>query len=339
MKRVIVVGAGLAGITAARLLRARGHRVTVIEKSRGFGGRLATRRVEGGRIDHGAPFFTVRDASFREAFAPLVERKQLVPWVDRLHRWDGAALVADPLTAAERRWAAPEGMASLVRAWAGDLDVRLGMTVNNLSAQSGRWQLQAEASDQAVVTEEADVVVIAIPGPQARVLVKTAIDAVDRVIRDELERVRFDPCLVVLAGIAPPTAPIPWRGIASTAEPLQWIGLESAKRESTEALVTVHATGDWSREHWQLGDTEVVTRLLEAASRAGGAFLAQPRWSEVKRWRYAKPVLLANGRALLSETAGPPLVFCGDWCMAPRVEGAFLSGTAAAERLIYAGHL
>ena len=61
---VAVVGGGMAGVVCARTLVQAGHRVTLFEKSREFGGRMATRRTEFGGFDHGAQYFTVRDARF-----------------------------------------------------------------------------------------------------------------------------------------------------------------------------------------------------------------------------------------------------------------------------------
>ena len=66
-RHIAVVGAGIAGIACARTLMQAGHRVSVFEKSRGTGGRMATRRTEFGSFDHGTQYFTVRDARFAKA--------------------------------------------------------------------------------------------------------------------------------------------------------------------------------------------------------------------------------------------------------------------------------
>ena len=61
---MIVVGAGLSGLAAAGALSSAGHEVTVFDKGRGPGGRLATRRIGPATVDHGAQFFTVRSRRF-----------------------------------------------------------------------------------------------------------------------------------------------------------------------------------------------------------------------------------------------------------------------------------
>ena len=64
-KRCLIIGAGIAGLLAARTLQERGLQVTVLDKGRGVGGRMATRRIGSAVFDHGAQFFTARDPRFQ----------------------------------------------------------------------------------------------------------------------------------------------------------------------------------------------------------------------------------------------------------------------------------
>ena len=61
---VLVIGAGIAGLTAAAELQRGGRRVLLLDKGRGVGGRLASRRIDGATFDHGAQFITTRDPRF-----------------------------------------------------------------------------------------------------------------------------------------------------------------------------------------------------------------------------------------------------------------------------------
>ncbi|MFM8892129.1 MAG: FAD-dependent oxidoreductase, partial [Planctomycetia bacterium] len=79
---VVVVGAGIAGLVAAGELARCGRRVVVLEKSRGVGGRMATRRVGAAVCDHGAQFFTVRDDGFGSLVAKAREAAVVAAWCD-----------------------------------------------------------------------------------------------------------------------------------------------------------------------------------------------------------------------------------------------------------------
>ena len=81
----VVVGAGLAGLIAARTLVAEGHSVTVVDKGRSVGGRLATRRIAGATVDHGAQFFTVRDPEFADIVSRWVDADVVHEWLSLIH--------------------------------------------------------------------------------------------------------------------------------------------------------------------------------------------------------------------------------------------------------------
>ena len=123
---VVIIGAGIAGLSAARVLRAEGRSVRVVDKGRGVGGRMASRRIGDARFDHGAQFFTVRSA----AFAELVERASA----------DGAAVEwthgFDATPDGHARWRGSEGMTSLCKWMAADtgIEPELSTTVTDLRA-------------------------------------------------------------------------------------------------------------------------------------------------------------------------------------------------------------
>ena len=79
---VLVIGAGMAGLTSAAELQRAGCRVLVLDKGRGVGGRLASRRIEGAAFDHGAQFITARTSRFAE----LVEEGRRAGVVEEWHR-------------------------------------------------------------------------------------------------------------------------------------------------------------------------------------------------------------------------------------------------------------
>ena len=82
--KICVIGAGISGCSCAHALARAGHEVAIVEKGRGVGGRMATRRMEGARIDHGAQFFTTRDSRLQKLNQGWQKEKQVTTWYDRV---------------------------------------------------------------------------------------------------------------------------------------------------------------------------------------------------------------------------------------------------------------
>ena len=74
---IAIIGTGIAGLSAAQALHAAGHSVQLFDKSRGSGGRMASKRSDAGALDLGAQYFTARDRRFVE----VVQQWQARGWV------------------------------------------------------------------------------------------------------------------------------------------------------------------------------------------------------------------------------------------------------------------
>ena len=173
---VAVVGAGISGLACARALAARGVVATIFEKSRGVGGRAATRRVdtEHGplRFDHGAQYFTARGPAFAAEVDALAAGGLVAPWEGRIAVLDrGAVRDAGAPGAAPRRWVAVPGMSALGGALAAGVDVRLGTRIVAVHPDGTRWRLESELGD---APGRFDAVVVAAPAPQAAPLLAQA---------------------------------------------------------------------------------------------------------------------------------------------------------------------
>jgi hypothetical protein len=70
---VLVIGAGMAGLSAATALQKAGFKPLILDKGKQLGGRMANRRVGGATFDHGAQFVTARDPRF----AALLEEAEI----------------------------------------------------------------------------------------------------------------------------------------------------------------------------------------------------------------------------------------------------------------------
>ncbi len=236
---VLVIGAGVAGLTAARALARAGRRVVVLEKSRGVGGRCATRRAgttsAPQRLDHGAQFVTARDPRFAALLASWRASGEARVWAHGFAAWRDGALQPAPRDG-HPRWIFPHGMNRIGKLLADGLTV----VRETRAVAVERLAPAGEDADRAALEVRSDdgrawrarQLLVAIPPEQARDLLGASIGAPTRAA---LDAVTFAPSFALLAGYGD-AAPPAWRGVeidAADDEPgrtLRWVAHDASKR-------------------------------------------------------------------------------------------------------------
>lgn len=313
--RVAVIGAGMAGAACAAVLQERGHEVTVLDKGRAPGGRLAQRRVEGFVFDHGAQYMKARDAGFVAAVEAWGREGVAVPWP-----------AAD--TGGEPVFVGMPFMGAPVRALLRGCTVRSGVEVAGLRREGEAWCL---LDGYGAVLERVPLVVLAIPAPRARALLERAGADAAAAMAEALAPVTIAPCWAGLFGFAR-RLPLEEESRRMGEGPLVWLARNTGKpgRGGLESW-TVHAAPAWSRERLEQTPGEVAAALLRKLAEAGGETLPPVRHVAAHRWRHAL-VERPLGQSFLADPAAG-LALCGDWCLGPRVEAAWLSGRSLGEAL------
>jgi renalase len=338
-----VVGAGMAGIACARTLLQAGHRVSLFEKSRGFGGRMSTRRTEFGGFDHGAQYFTVRDSRFARVL--LTAQALVRPWsvstVRVLDEFGHVLASAPPPT--EPHFVAVPGMSGLVNHWAQPLAhpelhghpparTFTGTCIHHIERDAlhpEQWQLRAEDADGGqLVIGGFDRVLLAVPHMQAHDLLQSSGLAPE--LRQSITAVQVAPCWTLM--VAFPNAMQPglahlgpqWNAARSTHHRISWLARENSKpgRERIERW-TIQASPAWSYKHLEDDAERVKAKLLKGFAEITG-IRATPPHAVVHRWRYAQTQTPLGRSHLFDPALGIGL--CGDWCLGHRVEDAFVSG-------------
>lgn len=335
--RVLVIGAGVAGLSAARVLHESGCVVQVVDKGRGPGGRVSTRRVLNGEaltaadaewsFDHGAQYFTARDADFHAIVESWHTAGVIAPWRGRLASFDSEG--RDPVDGTTTRWVGVPAMNRVGRHLAQGLDVRCSRLVSSLETDSatGRWtaRLRDLTPPDAADTDSApwDAVIVTTPPTQALALVPA-----DASFRDTLASVRMEPCWAVLVAF-PERVQAAFDGAFVTSSPLGWVARNSSKpgRAGHETWV-LHASPEWSAAHVDDHADAVGPFLLNAFGDLLRVPMPRPSYVSAHRWRYARAAEPLHARTLVD--ARLRLAVAGDWCAGNRVEGAWLSGRAAA---------
>lgn len=310
---VIVIGAGMAGLLAARDLAAAGRRVRIVDKGRGVGGRLATRRIGGATFDHGAQYLAARTPRFAEQLSQWQHAGLLLPWGETVE--PGGVV----------RWRALPSITAVAKHLAAPLDVVTGARVTRLRAEPRGWLVECDTD---LVLRGAAVLLTA-PVPQALELLDASAIAAGA-SRSELETLAYDPCLVALAVHEGPSR-IPAPGFAEPGDArLAWIADNRQKGVSAEPALTLHGSPEFSRLHWDVPRETSAQLLAEAAA----DWLGVPvRSLQGHGWRYARPTRIATQPvAVVSED--PPLLLAGDAFAGADAEGAATSGWAAAAALL-----
>ena len=315
---VVVVGAGLSGLVAANELATAGLQVALVDKGRSVGGRLATRRIGGARLDHGAQFFTVRGDDFADVVARAVD-------AGVVHEWCRG--FADPPDGYPR-YTGSTGMNALAKWLATGLDVTTDVRVESVSTDAdGRIAVAADAW-----SATARACLITSPVPQTLALLDTGGIELSADLDRTLRGMRYFATLGLLATVEGPTAIGEPGGIQlPETEPFTFIADNRRKGISDEAAVTFHANHDYSLAQYESDEDEVLAKLLDwARPWLGQATVVE---AQLKKWRYAGPVAPIPERVLTADLGGATLAFAGDAFGGPKVEGAFNSGLAAGRLL------
>ena len=323
---VLIIGAGLSGIMAARELQAQGVDVCLVDKSERVGGRMATRSLGPGIADHGAQFFTVRTPEFQEIVDRWTSDGMVFVWSTGFS--DGS--ISPHSTDGHPRHAVHGGANALAQYLAQDLrNVYVNTSVVTATCDESGWILQDE--DGNLFLSEA--LIMTAPVPQSLLILDEGATILTRADHAALSRIEYAPSLTGLFWIEGRiTLPQPG-AIQRRNSQIAWIADNRHKGISPDAtILTVQASEQYSQQMWSAPDE----RVLSAMRTGLQIFMpdsTQIREEQLKRWRYAAPTVTHEERCLVADNEAP-LVFAGDAFGGPRVEGAVLSGIVAAQSLL-----
>lgn len=328
---VAIIGAGLAGLACAQQLQQSGYRVVIVEKSRGVGGRMATRRLETTCADHGVRYLESQGKWLPPLIEVLLQRGILQAWTNDVYQLSTQNESESQIT----RYIAPAGMTAVAKFLAKDLEIWLNRRVEAITTTENTWQLMLNSPDENCKELTAKAVVMAIPAPQALMLVEP-LKTIPQTFLDSLRSVEFDPCITVIAGYQNDQLSLPgWQACdVSHNSDLAWIGLDSSKRpNATAPIFVLQSTPNFANLYLENEDLKPVgQQLLSSAAQLLIPGLDHPDWFQVHRWRYAFPKHYLNQDYLYSATP-LPLICCGDWCGGNLIDGALNSGVVAAEMI------
>ena len=320
---VAIVGAGIAGLSAARVLHDRGDEVIVFERTNGPGGRVATKTLSSIELptrgtvdlsfDHGAQYFTVRTPQFSETVAYWLRDKVVSKWPGRIVSFDGEGW--EPLEDRRRepgagsreptdRYVGTPGMSAIAAHLAQGLDIRYGARIESLDA-----------------LHDFDRIIIAVPAERAVPLLASTPD-----LQRRAAAVTMQPCWAVMAAFEE-RVHTRFDAAFVSGSPLGWVKRSRTNDDRFDAWV-LHATAAWSRSHLNDQADVVAPFLLEAFDDLVRAGLPRVFHFAAHRWTHAA----ADPGLSVGALHEGRITVCGDWCLGSRIEDAYRSGCSAAVR-------
>lgn len=322
--RIAIIGAGAAGLGAARTLRHSQHQVTVFEKEHRVGGRLKTYQRDGFTFDMGATAIAPRGKALAQTMLTELDTSELCQvhlpiYIHQFGRVTPGRLHRDEI----ERYCYRPGNEHLGHLLAQGLDVRLGVEDLRLERDSDRYRVQGEVFH---------AVFIGCPTPLATELLAQIGEA------RALQNARYRPCLSVALGFAASLTNVAYHAAIDPEQrsPLTWLSLESLKcpdRAPAGHTAMVAQLGPfYSREHFDSPDSEIVATSCDLVSRIYGPAFSEPVVHHVVRWKYSQPESTAWFESVNRRSA--TLLVIGDGVMGGRVELAYESGVRAATQFM-----
>ncbi len=324
--QIVIIGAGLSGLAAARILQQAGHDPLLLDKGRRIGGRCGTRRSEGYLFNHGAQFITAASSDFsvfcRDAAADGI-----------IAEWD----IGRRLTT----YAGQPSMRDLPRWMASGLDIHQMCEIVHITrGLNGVLELTTNTDKNF----SADRLIITAPAPQAKRLLANVSPHLSALA----QQARYAPCWTIMVGFDDHLQSLPTFG-ADISDMISWYAVEGARPGGTAEApaITIQASGIWSQTHLEeKADHIADTIFAEFVSLTG--LSAKPVLLQAHRWRYAKVI----SPSIAGQIRDDGIFIAGDWCppetaqtdsgtpyipTGSRAEDAFLSGIQAARALLEIG--
>jgi renalase len=338
-----IIGAGLSGLTAGKLLAQAGHEVVVFEKSKGFGGRLATRYAGDNaslKFDHGCSHLSATDSRYQQFIDELEDKNIVQKWADGFHYWNGETLYRDhPQRLKQQYYFAPNGMNSIGKYMSRWVDVRnntkvIGMTyLGDKKGKKKPWMLNLENFDVFGV----DAVVVATPAVQAYGLIENSQDeTVFRNVIREIDEIFYEPKHALMLSYENVEIP-DWKGITCNDQVLGWISNENSKRDDNGKLALVcHSNGEFTKKHLVADSSieKIQTEMIFALRNILGDWAGKYADASLHLWRYSQPRTFFDKDFVEIGDGSYPVAIIGDYLRGNTSEHAFISGVELAKSWI-----
>ncbi len=333
-----VIGAGLSGLVAAKILSDGGHTVKVYERAQSAGGRLAS--MKAGRdndiiVDQREAAFPARGSLFSEFVDELTEKEILRVWEGQIPLYNGQKLKKGHVDGDEDTlYCAPGGIARIGSYLSRWVDVEINERVGGFTCLGTErqikkpWMLNLTSFN----VFEVDAVIVATPAPQAYGLIGNSQD--ERLVRElipQLDKIRYESCFSLVTVFD--DVPVPdWKAVECVSCEVDQIINESSKRETGGKLALVlQSSFDFYRDYRDRAEKETIRELLQGAAKVTGDWITKPDWTSLHKWKYRRVINPVKKSFLEIDRTDGALALIGDYYNGNTIESAYLSGYKLAQ--------
>lgn len=325
MTNIAIIGAGLSGLTLATYLQTNAN-VHLFEKSRGVGGRLATRRAEPYQFDHGAQFFTVKTDAFRCFIQPMLSQGIIKPWPAKFVE------ISERTICHRRVWQDhPEHyvgvptMNAMAKYLSKNLTITHDTRVQSVVKDKQRWCLINQENESLGYY---DWVISTVPAQQALELLPDDCD-----FYQQLNSVNMQACFSLMLGFENDLC-LDFDAALVRNEDVSWLSINSNKpHRNTAFSLLINSTNQWANKHIDDDKQKVLSYLIQQASQIIQRDLNQANHQAIHAWRYANIAKQSSNQPYFIDE-NRQLAVAGDWLIQGRVEAAFTSGANLAQHLL-----
>jgi hypothetical protein len=314
-KKIAVIGAGISGITLAKELSTLND-VIVFDKSRGVGGRMATRRVGNYNFDHGAQFFTAKSNEFKDFCLKAKNDDIIEEWKCRFVEIASNNMSIKPYFSNEPYFVAKPQMNSLCKYIGKDLNILLSKQIESVDFSNNKWSLKTSESE---VFENFDYLFLAIPSNQATNLVPKNFKYFDII-----SNIKMSGCFTLMLSFKKDLK-LDFDVALVKESIISWISLNNSKPARPHSCcVVVNSSNKWANENIEKDLESIQQKMMVSLAKIINLDLNNIDYQNIHRWRYANADSCKGKSSLFDSSLN--LGICGDWMISGKVESAFLSG-------------
>jgi renalase len=321
--RIAIIGAGISSIAIAQNLKKIAE-VSIFEKSRDVGGRMALRCATPYEFDHGAQFFTAKDTNFKNFIKPLIKKKIIKSWDARFAEFiDNKILRTISWSEEYPHYVGVPGMNSIAQYLSTELNIKLNTKVKKIVRNIYNWDLFDDDSNN---LGKFDWVISTAPAMQSAEI----LPAYFKYHKDLLDR-KMVGCFSLMLGFKKPISLL-WDAALIREADISWVSINSSKPDRGKAFtMLIHSTNAWAEKHLSDDSQSVISYLNRETSRIIGHDTSNADHVGLQAWQYAN-IGKQNQSDLLIDYDNK-LAACGDWTIQGRIENAFEAGFLMAHEI------